>query len=383
MGTMTAKSIQKRLEFEPENELTMPMKKLIVPVLALLTGTAAQAQQVLLERLAADQLEVLPPSLRVEGVPGEMRVVENACHVQAPADLRRRIVNVAVQEWGFFGFTVVDQTNIPETEPERQSRPRQRRRTAWLNAEESARVADSIAGYWAITPDGSWILSRQNAVWNSFDGVASRWRDPWSAAFISWVMCESGLGEPSRFQRAIAHHSYIDQAILARDKGDARAAFAAYDIGEQPIEPGDMLCAARRPFYRTLDERRQQLGTGIRSHCDIVVKIDKPNDRILVIGGNVRGSVSLKLHAAAFDPGNGVENVRSVGRGRRQVFAHLKLRADPIGPDAFETSPTIRALADREDAVVLIRQRLQDESAIRVDAVATGTTPVNRSGSAL
>lgn len=356
----------------------MPLKHIIAPVIVALATTAhAQGR---LDRLPRDRLDVLPPSVRVEGPPGDMHVTETACPVHPPEGLRRRIVDIAVQEWGFFGFTIVDQTNLPESAPAWGRRPR--RRMPWLDPEESARVADSIAGYWAITPDGAWILSRQNDVWSGHDGVASRWRDPWSAAFISWVMCEAGLGEPDRFRRAIAHHSYIDQAIRARDTGDERAAFVAYDIGEQTIEPGDMLCAARRPTYRTLDERRKQLGIGIRSHCDIVIQVDEANDRILVIGGNVRGAVSLKLHAARFTAeADGTTRALSIGRGRRSVFAHLKLRAEPIGTDALETTPTIRTIAARGDAVTLLQQRLQGQPAIR-DAVATGT-PAKSAASAL
>src|SRR5690606_18972752 len=167
--------------------------------------------------------------------------------------------------------------------------------------EESARVAASIAGYWASTSDGSWILSRQNAIWSGADGIGARWQDPWSAAFISWVMCESGLGSEGRFRRHIAHHAYIDQAIEARDDPSSGAAFVAYDVGERPIEPGDMVCRARRAIYRSIAERRRNLGDGVRSHCDIVVEIDAERDRILAIGGNVQGKVSLKLLPATFE----------------------------------------------------------------------------------
>ena len=38
-------------------------------------------------------------------------------------------------------------------------------------------------------------------------------------------MCEGGLGTANQFRRAIAHHTYIDQAIRARDLGSAEAAF--------------------------------------------------------------------------------------------------------------------------------------------------------------
>ena len=74
-----------------------------------------------------------------------------------------------------------------------------------------------------MTPDGSWILDRQNRIWRASSGALQRWRDPWSAAFISWVMCEGGLSESARsFKRAIAHYVYIDQAIEARDENSER-----------------------------------------------------------------------------------------------------------------------------------------------------------------
>jgi hypothetical protein len=325
---------------------------------ALLCALSATAQETYFDRLATDELAVMSPTERVSGGPGNMRVVENACHRAQDASIRRRIVDIAVQEWGFFGFKVVDQTIVVENEP-RPPRPREYRRRSWLNAEESARVADSIAGYWSITGDGRWILDRQNTIWSGPTGVASRWRDPWSAAFISWVMCEAGLGDKDQFDRAIAHHAYIDQAIQARDDDTSAAAFVAFDVGETRIEPGDLLCSARRPRYDSIEERRGQLGSGIRSHCDIVIQLDPGNDRILVIGGNVRGSVSLKLLPAIFGSGGNSEAcVQSVGSGRRAVFAHLKLRADSIEENALETSATMRALAASGEIFKTVQSRL-------------------------
>ena len=309
---------------------------------ALAAASAAYAQQAVFDRLSPDLFDVMPPSERVRGAPGTMTIQQTSCRSLPLEEVRRRIVDLAVQEWGFFGFAVVDQTRIETID---QGAPRTRRRWPRPSPEESARVADSIAGYWTVTPDGDWILNNQNGVWNGSRGVRARWRYPWSAAFVSWVMCEGGLGDSSQFQRAVAHHIYIDQAIRARDDGVPLAAFTAYDIGEAPIVPGDLLCSARRPAYRSIAERRRQMGDGARTHCDIVVKVDASRDRILAIGGNVRGSVSLKLLPAAREPG---KDVRLVG-GARRMFAHLKLRAEPIEPDALDTSPTMQAVvcADR------------------------------------
>ena len=200
-------------------------------------------------------------------------------------------------------------------------------------------MASSIAGYWAATPDSDWILQRQNANWNA-EGAGARWRHAWSAAFISWVMCESGLAEPAQFRRAIAHHTYIDQAIRATDGLDNRAVFTAYDPGQAAIEPGDLLCRGSRPNYRTLAERRSQLGDGARTHCDIVVKVDTQAQKIMVIGGNVRGSVRMKVMPAAQDIGQALRPLSDNGRA---LFAHLKLQAPSIALNALDETPTLQA----------------------------------------
>ena len=152
-------------------------------------------------------------------------------------------------------------------------------------------------------------------------------------------MCEAGLGATTQFQRAVAHHSYIDQAIRGRDGRAPEAAFVAYDVGETTIAPGDLLCSSRRPTYRTIDERRRQMGVGARSHCDVVVKVDEARARIHAIGGNVRGVVSLKQLPAVREAGKPLRPV--TGSGERPMFAHLKLRAAPIDANALDTSPTI------------------------------------------
>jgi hypothetical protein len=301
----------------------------------------AQAQLRPADRLPASVLDVRLPAARIRGVPGSMTVVAADCRVARQADLRRRIVDIAVQEWGFFGFRRAaaaddgdgDNGGFPGFR-----RPR-------LSPEEASRVASSIAGYWAVTPEGSWIVARQNDRWNGEDGIAARWNAPWSAAFISWVMCEAGAGTSAQFQRAIAHHAYIDQAIRARDGRTSTAVFTAYDPGDQPIEPGDLICSSRRPVYRSIAARRRQMGVGARSHCDIVVKVDERQARVYAIGGNVRGVVSLKELPAIRETGKAMR--ADTGNDERPMFAHLKLRAAAIDMNALDTSPTVAALARR------------------------------------
>jgi len=311
---------------------------LLSVVVVLATAPDGYAQQAPFDRLPANVFDVFAPPARVQGAPGAMTIRQTSCRSVAPAQLRRRIVEVAVQEWAFFGFAIVDQTDVEDDNrfPRRSRRP---------GDAQSMRVADSIAGYWTVTPGGDWIIGSQNKIWNGPDGVESRWRFPWSAAFVSWVMCEAGLRDSDQFQRAIAHHTYIDQAIRARDQGASRAAFVAHNVGEAAVAPGDLLCSSRRPSYRSIEDRRRQMGTGARSHCDIVVKVDKAAQRILAIGGNVRGTVGLKILPFANAGAGPHSGDGAQARGARIVFAHLKLRAAAGEGDAFDVSPTVKALS--------------------------------------
>jgi hypothetical protein len=311
---------------------------------ALVYPAAATAQYATFHRLAPEILDVVPPSDWVRGDPGAMSVVAGECRSLPSEDLRRRIVDVAVQEWAFFGYPVLDRMNgarlLPPGAGSNGRVPifeNNTRRAPLLNAQESGRVASSIAGYWAVTPEGAGIVRTQNGRWNG-SGIEARWNAPWSAAFISWVMCEAGLGTNDRFHRAIAHWRYIDQAIRARDGQAPTSGYVAYDLGEQTVEPGDLLCFARRPSYRTIAERRRQMGTGASSHCDIVVGVDEEGERILAIGGNVLRSVSLKVLHGTRSPAGGL-HARAIPSA--PLFAHLKLRAGPVPTDALLRSPVL------------------------------------------
>jgi hypothetical protein len=302
------------------------------------------------ERLPAEQFDVTPPSEWVQGPLARMSVLAGGCRSVPMSGVRRRIVDIAIQEWAFFGYPVLDRLNGARLLPGaalRSGRLRfenTTRRAPTPNAREGERVAATIAGYWAVTPEGSGIVNAQARRWDE-RGAGVRWNAPWSAAFISWVMCEGGLGTRDQFRRAIAHWTYVDQAIQARDGGGARAGYVAYDVGEEEVEPGDLLCSGRRPRYQNLAERRAQMGEGASSHCDIVVEVDEGGERILAIGGNVLRAVSLKVLPARRGPGGGLFAERS---SSVPLFAHLKLRGEPIGMRALRDSPVLAAFARDE-----------------------------------
>jgi hypothetical protein len=89
------------------------------------------------------------------------------------------------------------------------------------------------------------------------------------------------------------------------------------------------------------------MGNFAPTHCDIVVKVDEPAGRILVIGGNVMQSVSLTILPAVREGGRALRPIdEATIDGARTIFAHLKLRAEPIEANALENSPTIKSLSD-------------------------------------
>lgn len=330
------------------------MRTALTLIFALLAGTV-QAQS--LPRLPREQFDVIPPSDRVTGERGRIEVVQNQCRVGPTHWARRRIVDIAAQEWGAFGFQTFDATEVetrrlPDgvvadaANPPLDS-PRSVRHAARFGSWESERRMDtSVAGYWSSTPDGPRIIERQNRQWRDGEGDVF-WVEPWSAAFVSWVMCEAGLGDMSQFRRDIAHWRYVDQAIEARDGQAEDAAYVAYDVGETDLQPGDLVCNPRGGrTYRNLADRREEQGRQAPLHCDIVVRVDAQARTMAVIGGNVVNGVSLTVLPLIEGQGG---RLRPLGpddmSGARSVFAHLSLRADAVESLSLDTSPTIRALS--------------------------------------
>jgi hypothetical protein len=327
--------------------------ELIFSIMLAMALALAPAQA--MPRLPRTVFDVIPPSDRVTGTRGTMAVYQPACRIGPTIQARRRIVDVAVQEWAFFGFQTIDAAHeesrvlpeglVPDALNPALSAPRIARQSLRLGTfEDEPDVDTTISGYWSATPDGARVIAAQNQAWTAPGGEAVNWTEPWSAAFVSWVMCEAGLGDMAQFQRSIAHRDYIDQAIRARDGQAPDAAYIAYDAGDQPVEPGDLLCNSRGGTdYRSLADRRRQLGIYAPLHCDVVVKATA--DRILVIGGNVLQSVSLTILPVTRDPGRYARPVAEGDiEGARTIFAHLKLRASPIELNALDSSPTIKAL---------------------------------------
>lgn len=109
--------------------------------------------------------------------------------------------------------------------------------------------------------------------------------EPWSAAFISWVMKEAGMGE--RFSYSDWHAHYIRNSILARRAEDKSFAYWGYRLNERAPQVGDLVGYARQGGINY-----DYQPTVYSSHTDLVVAV-RPGE-IDVIGGNVADSVTKK-----------------------------------------------------------------------------------------
>jgi hypothetical protein len=133
---------------------------------------------------------------------------------------------------------------------------------------------------------------------------------PWSAAFVSWLARQAGLG-PDEFVFSEAHADYAGAAWQARaDEAQGRAnpfALRTCDLARTPPRVGDLVCYARSDDegladFEGLDRilaTRRTGGTALPMHCDVVVSMDAKG--FDAIGGNVLQSVTLRR--LAFAPG--------------------------------------------------------------------------------
>ncbi|MGE0489377.1 MAG: DUF2272 domain-containing protein [Vulcanimicrobiota bacterium] len=167
-----------------------------------------------------------------------------------------RAVAIANQEWELFG-----------------------RQTIGIDGQLTHQGAqENDEGYWQRVGD-YW----RQGVHLDIDG---RNRDEaWSAAFMSWLMRQAGLGP--RFHYSEWHAHYIRRSIQARRDGDQSFAFWGYRLSERAPQVGDLVGYARQDDI-DYDHQRQVY----KSHTDLVVAV-RPGE-IDVIGGNVSDSVTKK-----------------------------------------------------------------------------------------
>jgi hypothetical protein len=132
---------------------------------------------------------------------------------------------------------------------------------------------------------------------------------PWSAAFISFVIKQSGAAADA-FAFSNAHRTYIYDAFATSaaeldGKTDGRLYRACPAATTKP-RIGDLLCQLREPLLADVSDQavreriRVELNSGIgvrsvrRTHCEVVAHIDARMHKMYAIGGNINQSVAAR-----------------------------------------------------------------------------------------
>jgi hypothetical protein len=155
-----------------------------------------------------------------------------------------------------------------------------------------------INRYWAAVPDrmnkppGNNTCKFNIPPTPQGKGQMTKWDAfPWSAAFVSFIMQQSGAG--NAFKYSGRHATYIVDSV--KNKNSANYPFRGFRINEIKPEVGDLICAPRgKDKDLTYDKIVQK--ADFSSHCDIVVARNS-NSSIEVIGGNVGDTVAKTIVA--------------------------------------------------------------------------------------
>lgn len=271
-----------------------------------------------------------------------MQLGDTSCREDDAPGVRQRIVAAAASQWRLFGYPVSDFTSNPATrvpadegapiippELNAQLAPEQRQR-AMLRLglmEDDPRAMLAIGEYWSVTAPHE--VARQNRLWAI--EPAAGWAAPWSAAFVSWTMCEAGLSAEA-FPRASAHIRYIDYAYRATE----HSAYRYETNGQGAIDPGDLICAWRGPGH-LLDLEQGRAGNAA-THCDIVVRVDHDRKRLYAIGGNVVQAVTLSILGFEAEDNRMRLETPPEHPGAPRWFAVLRLRAPGAGEADFSAA---------------------------------------------
>lgn len=181
---------------------------------------------------------------------------------------------------------------------------------------------------------------------------------PWSAAFVSYLMDQAGLGE-TQFEFSEGHVHYIRAAFAATAApAGSPYAYRACDVQKTTVQTGDLLCYGRgQTAPQTFADWQQamaQPGRFAAAHCELVVEVSPRARRLQLVGGNVLQSVALR--ELALDQRGRLSRRHVSLPARQDSYPDTPLSA----PDPF--SPAARQDFNRHPWAVLLKLQALPES---------------------
>ena len=131
----------------------------------------------------------------------------------------------------------------------------------------------------------------------------------WSAAFISYVIRQSGVSE-NGFRFANAHRAYIYDAFTVSaaepKNNESEGIYRACPLSTTRPRVGDLICQHREPALADASDEaiRERIRAELdgsadmrtvrRTHCEVVAHVDARARKVYTIGGNVNQSVTAR-----------------------------------------------------------------------------------------
>lgn len=155
-----------------------------------------------------------------------------------------------------------------------------------------------VGDYWTelakTPPYQSWAgyTGRSGVTFDAKGNVKTNNNQPWSAAFISYVIRMAGAGDS--FAYAPSHSVYIVRALEQAKKTKPTAPFIARRHKLYKPRLGDLIACERQKLTNpNFDTYKTYVAEGkYEAHCDIVTEIHPKH--VITIGGNVSNSVTRK-----------------------------------------------------------------------------------------
>ena len=182
--------------------------------------------------------------------------------------LKERLLQLALQEWDYFGRQQVIYWDTEESIPH-----------VGIWEDDDLAHSERVNRYWRAA--GLSDLSGKDC------------QQPWSAAFISWLMTMAGVPAED-FPPAAAHWVYVSY-LIRHYAYNPSARFVPHTIASYRPQSGDLICASRGVpatvgLYPSV---QSDPSAPVPLHCDLVIG---QSGRILqAIGGNVRNAVSESI----------------------------------------------------------------------------------------
>lgn len=165
------------------------------------------------------------------------------------------------------------------------------------------RMTETLEEYWKAVRGSSQNPPNYQNLNPARAALASSVDMAWSAAFVSWVMRESGIEESDGFIFSARHITYIVQALSNERRKDVTKPFWLKDVST-PVEVGDILCFNRandnnvlsnytlnglaKTYLDSNNNVKDLEKVGGVSHCDVVKEIVIENGvkYAYAVGGN-------------------------------------------------------------------------------------------------